>query len=210
MVINKELTKILFGNMKKFNCCIFLDFDGVINHNLFYEERYANFHKHENIPLYKVVKKYLRKLVKSKKISRLDYIKSETDLSKIILLNELCAETNAAIVISASMRAQYSVDDLQTIFNYLGATFIIIDKTGYCECRNRGCEIKKWLYDNCEKWFGVKYYDFYKYAIIDDDQDFLLEQQQNFFQTDNYSGLTPTTCYKIKRLFKQKTFTYED
>lgn len=194
--------------MKKnnFDCCIFLDFDGVLNHNLFYEEQYAHLHRYDRIPLYKTVKKYLRKLVKSKEINRLDYIKSQTDLSKIVLLNELCFEVNAAIVISASMRAQYSVDELQKIFNYLGATFVIIDKTGRCECRNRGCEIKQWLCDNTEKWFNVKSFDFYKYAIIDDDQDFLLEQQAHFFQTDNYSGLTPNTVYKIKRFLTHKTF----
>jgi hypothetical protein len=38
----------------------------------------------------------------------------------------------------------------------------------------------------------------------------LLWQQHNFFQTDNYSGLTPTTTYKIKRFFTQKTFPYHD
>jgi len=53
---------------------------------------------------------------------------------------------------------------------------------------------------------GVNYYDFYKYAIIDDDSDMLLNQEQNFFQTDNYSGLTPNTCYKIKRFATHKTF----
>ena len=42
------------------------------------------------------------------------------------------------------------------------------------------------------------------YAIIDDDSDMLLWQKDNFFQTDSYSGLTPTTCYKIKNFFMQK------
>jgi hypothetical protein len=37
------------------------------------------------------------------------------------------------------------------------------------------------------------------YVIIDDDSDMLLHQAEHFFLTDNYSGLTPNTCYKIKR-----------
>ena len=41
---------------------------------------------------------------------------------------------------------------------------------------------------------------------VDDDGDMLLWQQHNFFQTDNYSGLTPNICYKIKRFFTHKTF----
>ena len=56
------------------------------------------------------------------------------------------------------------------------------------------------------KWFGIHYYDFYRFAIIDDDSDMLLNQQFNFFQTDNYSGLTPNICYRIKRFFIHKTF----
>lgn len=31
-------------------------------------------------------------------------------------------------------------------------------------------------------------------------------KQSHFFQTDNYAGLTPTICYKIKRFFTHKTF----
>jgi hypothetical protein len=28
-------------------------------------------------------------------------------------------------------------------------------------------------------------------------------QREHFFQTDNYSGLTPNICYKIQRFFKK-------
>ena len=136
----------------------------------------------------------------------MDYYKNQICLKRIGWLNELCAETNSAVVLSASMRSGHDVEKLQEIFNYCGATFIIIDKTGYCDCRIRGVEIHKWLQDNCMKWFGVQYYDFYRYAIIDDDSDMLLEQQFNFFKVDNYNGLTPTTCYQIKRFFTHKTF----
>jgi hypothetical protein len=193
----------------KYSSIIFLDVDGVLNCQLFYEERYANMHAHDGIPLYKVVKKYLRKLVKSKEISRLDYYKGEMCEMRMGWLNELCAETNSAVVLSASMRAQYSVEELQTIFNHCGATFTIIDKTGHCECRTRGCEIQAWIHENIDKWFDLQYFDFYSYAIIDDDSDMLLNQQYNFFHVDGFSGLTPNTCYKIKRFLTHKTFLYE-
>jgi hypothetical protein len=190
----------------KYNSIIFLDVDGVLNCQLFYTEKFAHLERFDGIPLYKVVKKFLRKLWKHKEISDLDYHKSQICSKRISWLNELCAETNSAIVISASMRNGRTIEQLQEIFNYCGATFTIIDKTSYCNCRIRGVEILNWMKDNCMKWFGVNYYDFYKYAIIDDDSDMLLWQQDHFFQVDNYSGLTPTTCYKIKNYFTHKTF----
>jgi hypothetical protein len=196
--------------LNKYKNIIFLDVDGVLNCQLFYTERYKHLTQYNGIPFYKTVKKYLRKLVKTKEISRLDYYKGEMCPMRMQLLNELCEETNSAVVLSASMRAQYSPEDLQKIFNHCGATFTIIDKTGHCRERIRGVEIHEWMRENCMAWFGVNYFDFYRYAIIDDDSDMLLWQQDHFFQTDNYSGLTPTTTYKIKRLFTHKTFHYND
>jgi hypothetical protein len=197
---------MIVPQLNKYNSLIFLDLDGVLNCQLFYTEKFSHLERFDGIPLYKVVKKYLHKIVKKKEISDLDYYKSQICSKRIGWLNELCNETNSAVVLSASMRSGHDVEKLQEIFNYCGATFTIIDKTGYCNCRIRGVEIHKWLQDNCMKWFGVHYYDFYRYAIIDDDSDMLLGQQFNFFKVDNYSGLTPTTCYQIKRFFTHKTF----
>lgn len=184
---------------------IFLDHDGVFNCELFYKEKFAHLERFDNIPLYKTVKKYLRKLVKNKTISTLDYYKSETCPFRIQLMNELCEQTNSAVVLSAGMRNGYDLDKLREIWAYCGATFTIIDKTPYTGYE-RGTEISKWLKDNCEKWFGVHYFDFYRYAIVDDDSDMLLSQQQNFFQCDRYSGLTPTIVDRIKIFFTHKTF----
>jgi len=185
---------------------IFLDVDGVLNCQIFFEEKFENLKRYDGIPLYKVVKKHLRKLVKKKEIGRLPYYKSQMCSVRMQWLNELCESTNSAVVLSASMRGGKSVLDLNKIFQYCGATFTIIDKTGHCVDRIRGVEIHNWLKDNCPYWFGVNYYDFHRYAIIDDDSDMLLWQQHNFFHCDNYSGLTPNICYKIKRFFTHKTF----
>lgn len=190
----------------KYNSLLFLDVDGVLNCQLFYEERYKHLNRYDGIPLYKVVKKYLRKLLKEKEISKLDYYKGEMCENRMKLLNELCLETNSAVVLSASMRSRWTTEQLQEIFNDCGATFTIIGKTDHCECGTRGCEIDKWLKDNCMNFFGVHSFEFYRYVIIDDDSDFLINQQYNFFQCDNYSGLTPTIIYKIKRFLTHKTF----
>ena len=203
--------------LNKFKNVIFLDHDGVLNCQLFYDEKFAHLKRQDVLPLVveaihpievlyiKVVKKYLRKLLKEKKLTDLEYYKSETCEKRIGLLNWLCKETNSAVVISASMRSSWSVEDLQKIFNYCGATFTIIDKTPYTGYE-RGTEISKWLKDNCFQWFAVHYFDFHRYAIIDDDSDMLLKQQFNFFQCDKYSGLTPTIVENIKIFFTHKTF----
>lgn len=185
---------------------IFLDVDGVLNCQLFYEERYKNITRYDDIPFYKTVKKHLRKLVKKKKISRMEYYRGEMCSDRMALLNKLCEETNSVVVLSASMRASWDVLELNKIFQACGATFTIIDKTGHSECRLRGVEIYQWLKNNSDKWFGVNYYDFYRYVIIDDDSDMLLWQQHHFFHTDNYYGLTHNVCYKIKRFLTHETF----
>jgi hypothetical protein len=185
---------------------IFLDVDGVLNCELFYQKYYNHVHRFDGIPMYKTVKKYLRKLysvkgkVKDCDILNMDYYKSQMCTDRIGWLNELCEETGSVVVLSASMRASGTVEQLQEIFNYVGATFKIIDKTGHSDCRIRGCEIYTWIQDNIKKDIhGCHSYEFKSYAIIDDDSDMLLWQANNFFQTDTYSGLTPTICEKIKK-----------
>ncbi len=184
---------------------LFLDFDGVLNCQLFYEEYFRDIEKYDGIPLYKTARKLLRKLVKQKEISTNEYFKRNCCPKRIAMLNYLCEETNTAVVISASMRNTRTVEEIQEIFKACGATFNIIDKTPYTGYE-RGTEISKWLKDNCDKWFDVNYYDFYRYAILDDDKDMLLSQQFHFFKVDNYAGLTPTICDDIRKFFTHKTF----
>lgn len=106
-------------------------------------------------------------------------------------LNKLCLETDSLVVITSTWRIGKSIEELRKIFFDCGSTFYILDKTkvtGY----ERGTEISLWLEEN-------RHIKFKNYVIIDDDSDMLLEQQQHFFQTDNYVGLTPNVCYRIKR-----------
>ena len=156
---------------------IFLDIDGVLNCQVFYEM--------EALRTGNAIRRGGHDMCKE----------------RISWLNDLCNETGAKVVISSSWRIGRSVEELREIFESFGSTFSIIDKTG--SSANRGTEIYQWLDKNTMTLFGVHNYDYYNYAIIDDDSDMLLLQQENFFHVDNYAGLTPNTCYKIKRFFKK-------
>jgi len=171
---------------------IFLDIDGVLNCELFYKGNYRD------------VKKKLKKSAKAKEIEWEEYYKGQLCSDRITWLNQLCRETNAVVVISSTWRMGKTVEELQQILGNSGATFLIVGKTPYTGYE-RGTEIALWLRENINpETHGCNYYDFYDYVIIDDDSDMLLNQQEHFFKTDNYSGLTPNTCYKIKRFFTRK------
>lgn len=177
---------------------IFLDIDGVFNCQIFYTSK--------QFQDYKETKKDVGKNAKTERIERLEFYASQICKERLHWFNELCKEVNAVVVISSTWRMGKSIEELQEIFSYCGGTFRIISKTphtGY----ERGTEISKWLEDNIKpETHGCHYFDFYRYVIIDDDSDMLLNQRFNFFQTDNYSGLTPNTCYKIKRFLTGRTF----
>lgn len=146
---------------------IFLDFDGVLNSLSWYKRR-----------------------EKKKHTTRLEYRLHEFDPAAISLLNDLCKDIGAKVVISSTWR----IDGLDACRNYLnlaGATFEIIDVTEQSQHRHRGLEIEKWLTDN-------KPSGFFEYVIIDDDDDILPSQEPNFFQTNFEVGLTEEICDRIR------------
>ena len=161
---------------------IFLDIDGVLNCQLFYDKR-------------------------GKSESIIEHPDNQICKERVAWLNKLCEDVDASVVISSTWRHS-GLEYCRGVLQRAGATFDIIGITP--DLRGGGCvrgnEIYQWIQKNSEKLFNTPYYDFYDYAIIDDDSDMLLWQKDNFFQTDPYSGLTPTTCYKIKRFFTKQTF----
>lgn len=160
---------------------IFLDIDGVLNCQLFYEEQQRGVGS---------------------------YIENQICRERVSWLNSLCKDCEARVVISSTWRMGRTVEEIREIFLEVGATFDIIDKTpvlrdeGYV----RGNEIQLWIEKNIERITGLSYFDFHTYAIIDDDSDMLYTQRNNLFLTDSYAGLTPNTCYRIKQFFKKQYF----
>lgn len=146
--------------MNKF---IFLDIDGVLNSEQYYVE------KPESERIKEFNSKFRRHIA-----SGLANINPEA----VSLLNTLINKTEAKIVISSSWRGDYA---LQSIFTLAGINSSIYGETPRLESRWRGMEINKWLE-------GVE--GPYKYVIIDDDNDMLESQLNNFVQTDWKVGLT--------------------
>ena len=159
---------------------IFLDIDGVLNCEIFYKERL-------------------------KPLSIIEHPDNQICKERISWLNELCESIGAKIVLSSTWRHS-GLKYCKEVLQRNGAAFDIIDITPDLRGDDmvRGNEIYKWIKDN-EQLVG-KYYDYKDYVIIDDDSDMLLWQKDHFFQTDNYSGLTPNICYRIKRFFGHPTF----
>lgn len=159
---------------------IFLDVDGVLNCELFYEQR-----------------------IKKTPSTKLEHDIDQFCPKRIGWLNRLCEETGAKVVLSSTWR--YSgLEYCRNIFKEVGATFEIIDITPKMVANGfvRGNEIRYWIMKNKEL-LGYDVSDFHTYAIIDDDSDMLYEQRNNLFLTDGYSGLTPNVCYRIKRHFEK-------
>lgn len=185
---------------------IFCDIDGVFNCQLFYEKQFAGkITFFNNIPLYKQVKKLFKKMAKNKEIEWDEYYKSQLCRERISWLNYLCESSDSVVVISSTWRHSKSPEELQRLFDIQGATFKIIDitpDTGY----ERGTEIALWLKENTQKYFGKMYFDFYNYAIIDDDNDMLLTQAPHFFKTDSYAGLTPMLCDDIRNFLTKNKY----
>lgn len=147
---------------------LFLDIDGVLNSQAFYTVR------HEQIKA---------------GIKQRDFPLDEFCPTTIKLVNQICRETGAKVVVSSTWRHGRTVGQLQTLFNSVGATFEVIGKTPDL-CRQtesglwlsavRGDEIKKYTDEsNCKS-----------FVILDDDGDMLDCQKPNFIQTSRLDGLT--------------------
>ena len=174
---------------------IFLDIDGVLNHQQFYKNRYDE-KQHE-----KTIKKEDGKLIKQ---SEEDFYAEMLDPESIENLNELIEKTGAKVVVSSTWRLGETVETLQAILEKRGFVGEIIDTTPRgCGCCQRGNEILSWLKSN-EDVIGKPYHEFNSYLILDDDSDMLYWQRNNFMWVDGYVGLTPTIAYKAIRLLNGK------
>lgn len=157
------------------NKIIFLDFDGVLNSQLWY--------------------------IRTKGNREID----DLDTEAIGFLNTLIKNTGAKVVVSSTWRLNKTVDELQEILNRNGFKGEVLDKTKDLsvgedgDCILRGNEILQWMKARPEI-LGCYYSDYKNYVIFDDDTDMLYWQRNNFIHTDPYVGLTPTDIYKAEKI----------
>lgn len=169
---------------------IFLDIDGVLNHELWFKERFNSLKKSHGDEKF-------------------------FDPKSVGLLNFILSETDAKIVVSSSWRLGRSVDDLKEIFSKVGVDpSLIIDKTPMLSFQDlkinnqeyhysvpRGCEIKAWM--ECNKNILGDKISKVRYIILDDDSDMLFWQRNNYLQVDSYCGLTYNLAHKAIQILNR-------
>ena len=160
---------------------IFLDFDGVMNNEVWFRDR-----------------------VERKKIYNHDeHERDAIDPRCVDFLNKIIEDTGAKIVVSSTWRMGRSKEQLQTILENKGFKGEIIGKTPFL--RGEGClrgnEIRQWQQDNAEL-IGKE--DAERYVILDDDSDMLWWQRNNMIIVDPYCGITPRTIYKATNILNGK------
>jgi hypothetical protein len=197
---------------------IFLDIDGVMNSNVFYEKRHKQRLK-KPITWWYTIKRLTKKLfrIESKGVCLANYktpdhfytfeyqfkrLKEETCQEKWRWLSEFCNEHDIKICISSVWKNHFG-DKNGTIPKWWEAALVklgfkpntFVGITGSRK-KLRGEEIQEWLnqHDNIDD-----------YVILDDDSDMLDEQFKHFHHCDNYFGLTPNHLYRINRQFNKQS-----
>jgi hypothetical protein len=110
----------------------------------------------------------------------LDIYQRELDTLALIRLQKLVQSTNSVVVISSSWKHSKGLPVLIAALNSYNIGVVGI--TGHVDSRIRGIEIKNWIDDN------INLVD--SYLILDDDEDMLYMQKDNFIHIDNKYGLT--------------------
>ncbi|MDB5822198.1 MAG: hypothetical protein JWR21_902 [Herminiimonas sp.] len=116
--------------------------------------------------------------------------KGRFDWVAVALIRQLCEETGCSIVLSSSWRILHTVHECAN-----GLDLPIFDKTPNLG-GPRGLEVNAWLAEHPE---------ITHYAIVDDNSDMLLDQMENFVQTDELVGLSIRDWADLKRILGQET-----
>jgi len=170
---------------------IFLDFDGVLNHENWYERRY--------------------KSIKSGECEA--STESDIDPESVENLNYIIRETGAKVVVSSTWRLGHTTEELGNILKECGFVGEVIDKTPRIIYKHndstyvidRGVEIKHWLKDKGfqrinwskdrqKEWIDKS--DVENYVILDDDSDMLYGQREHFILVSRKFGLTKEIANK--------------
>ncbi len=123
------------------------------------------------------------------------------DPRAVSLVNRFTKFTKAQYVITSSHRLHYTLEEMQMLFAKVGFEIPIVGLTPPLKTLGkhitRGNEIKAWIQEN-EASLGKDYKAFQSYVILDDREDFLLQQAPHYFSVDPYVGITPTLLNKAK------------
>ena len=166
---------------------IFLDIDGVLNSELWarfcYNRRHKRKHKHNNLLCPYLINK----------------------------LAKYCKNHNIKLIISSSWRCgsyNKTIEDFQRYKQLNPILEYIIGVTPYCEDRMRGHEIDVCMQILNDNELYNKYKVLFKerfiienYVIIDDDNDMLQSQLNNFVQTSFWDGLSKKHYKNINKIF---------
>lgn len=189
------------GASTKYDKIIFLDIDGVLNDDAYWET---------------INRSEVPKTGDKNEDSILFHI-SMINPAKVKLLNKITGGTGAKIVVSSTWRNHPFIKE---ILQRSGVTGEIIGITPYAtqECCSPGYENNGRALRGIEILFYMdKHYpqtwsaiddkavrpELESYAIIDDDADMLYWQKDNFFKTDGHIGLTEELAGQIiKHLIK--------
>ena len=117
------------------------------------------------------------------------------DERAVTLLNYIIKKTDAKVVLSSSWRGD--IENTEKRLKDAGFKYDIFDITPYCVSRVRGEEIQAWI-DKYEK----DHEPLESYVIIDDDDDMLPEQKNNFVHCNFQHGLTCVDVYKAIGILK--------
>jgi hypothetical protein len=197
---------------------IFLDIDGVMNSQVFYQKRHQQRWR-KPITYWWEVRALFRKLfrIKPKAVSLADYkmpdkcytfdyqferLREETCPEKWQWLSEWCNERDVKICVSSVWKNHFGTKDYKSTpekwedaFQRLGfkpGTYVGI--TGRRRTL-RGEEIQDWLDAHPE----VE-----DYAILDDDSDMMTHQFKHFHHCDGWFGMSPNHLYRIGMYFDKR------
>lgn len=134
---------------------LFLDIDGVLNHQLHYQ-------------------------IDTRSVG---YPLSQVSPVSVEHLNKIVAETGCKVVISSTWRHS-GIDYCRNVLNECGFKGEIIDITPdiHANWSCRGNEILSWQMNNDKYKYDSYRITDHDYAILDDDSDMLYQQRNNFFE----------------------------
>lgn len=150
--------------------------------------------------------------------------KYKLDKQSCNLLGKIIEETDAKIIITSSWRKSTLEDTikyLNTTSFFVPFEFPYLDRIIGQTIRAyhyihgihlgipRGLEIKQWIdtnihSDNGKNYILKKIGIDYQYVILDDDNDMLLEQRNNFIKTDSYRGLNVRNVFDAIQILNNK------